>query len=85
MDDSQKKAPRKADRNNSSKQIFDNFQHNDEIGLQIDTEKQEPDGNFNRFNEGIQLENIYNDEKPIKNKKKPTKLALFSGRDKLSS
>lgn len=35
MDDSQKKAPRKGDRNNTSKQIFD---HNDEIGLNIDTE-----------------------------------------------
>ena len=82
MDDSQKKAPRKGDRNNTSKQIFD---HNDEIGLNIDTEQREPVGNYNRFTEGIELDNIYNDEKPIKNNKKQTKLAIFSGRDNISS
>lgn len=83
MDDSQKKAPRKEDRNNSRKQIFD---HNDDIiGHNIDTEKHEPAGNFNRFTEGIELDNIYNDEKPIKNNKKQTKLALYSGRDAVSS
>jgi len=55
------------------------------MGLNIDSEKREPESNFNRFNEGIELDNIYNDEKPMKNNKKQTKLAIFSGRDNISS
>ena len=82
MDDSQKKAPRKTDSKNSRKLIFN---ENDEMGLNIDSEKREPESNFNRFNEGIELDNIYNDEKPMKNNKKQTKLAIFSGRDNVSS
>jgi len=62
------------------------FENNDDIGLNIDTEKREPAGNYNRFdNEGIELDNIYNDEKPIKKNKKQTQLAIFSGRDNISN
>ena len=69
MEDSQKKAPRKADRNNSSKLIFE---PNDDYG--INNAKGEVNGNNQRFTEGIELDNIYNDEKPLKVPKKQTKL-----------
>ncbi len=70
MDDSQKKAPRKADRNNSSKQMI--FEPNDDYG--INNAKGDVNGNNQRFTEGIELDNIYNDEKPLKVPKKQTKL-----------
>ena len=70
MDDSQKKAPRKADRNNSSKLIFEG--KDDKYG--INKTKGEVNGNNQRFTEGIELDNIYNDEKPLKVPKKQTKL-----------
>ena len=64
MDDSQKKAPRKNE-SNSRKRIFNT---NEDFGLQIQTPIR--DENMSRFNEGIELDNIYNDEKPRKTKQK---------------